>query len=141
MIQVKGNTPDLLRKALSQLPVDLVMTGDYQPAERKFGLSRKMLEMCLELGFLISVLECSPLVLRDLDLLRDIEQRAPSAVFFSLISSSDSPTYGRVRQMKNLVPRMERRFAALAGASASYASSTASLTACRARSSLATSEP
>ena len=82
MIQVKGNAPDLLCKALRRLLVDLVMTGDYQPAERKFGLSRKMLEICLELGFPISVLGRSPLVLRDLDLLRDIEHRAPSVVFF-----------------------------------------------------------
>jgi DNA repair photolyase len=41
-IQVKENAPELLRRALSRLPVDLVMTGDYQAAERKFGLSRKM---------------------------------------------------------------------------------------------------
>ena len=50
-IQVKENAPDLLRRALSRAPVDLVGTGDYQPAERKYGLSRKMLEVCLDLGF------------------------------------------------------------------------------------------
>jgi DNA repair photolyase len=110
---VKENAPELLRRALSRLPVDLVMTGDYQAAEKKFEVSRRMLEVCLELGFPVSVLERSPLVLRDLDLLREINQQAPSVVFFSLISAPDSPTYERVRQMENLAPRMEQRYAAM----------------------------
>ncbi len=113
VIQAKENAPDLLRRALSRLPIELVMTGDYQAAERKFGLSRQMVEVCLELGFPVSVLERSPLVLRDLDLIEEINQRAPSVVFFSIISSPDSPTYERVRQMEALAPRMEKRFAAM----------------------------
>lgn len=113
VIHVKENAPELLRRAVSRLPVDVVMTGDYQPAEKKFGVSRKMLEVCLELGFPVSVLERSPLVLRDLDLLKEINQRAPSVVFFSLISAPDSPTYERVREMENLAPRMEKRYAAM----------------------------
>ena len=113
VIQVKENAPELLRRALSRLPIDLLMTGDYQPAERKFGLSRKMLRACLELGFPVLVLERSPLVLRDLDLLKEINQRAPSVVFFSLISAPDSPTYERVRQMEALAPAMEKRYAAM----------------------------
>jgi len=57
----------------------VVITGDYQPAEKKFEVSRRMLEVCLELGFPVSVLERSPLVLRDLDLINDINARAPPA--------------------------------------------------------------
>lgn len=113
VIQVKENAPELLRRALSRVPVGVVGTGDYQPAERTFGLSRQMLQVCLELGFPVSVLERSPLVLRDLDLLKEINQRAASVVFFSLISSPDSPTYARVRQMEHLAPRMEKRYAAM----------------------------
>ena len=113
VIKVKENAPELLRKALSRLPVDVVITGDYQPAEKKFEISRRMLEVCLDLGFPVSVLERSPLVLRDLDLLKEINQRAPSVVFFSMISAPDSPTYERVRQMEHLAPRMEKRYAAM----------------------------
>ena len=113
VIHVKENAPDPLRKALSRLPVDLVMTGDYQAAERKFGLSRKMLEVCLELGFPVSVLSRSPLVLRDLDLLQAINQKAVAVAMFSIISSPDSPGYERVRQMENLAPTAEKRFAAM----------------------------
>ncbi len=112
-IQVKENAPELLRRALSRVPVDLVMTGDYQPAERKFEISRKMLRVCLELGFPVSVLERSPLVLRDLDLLEEINDRAVAVVFFSIISTPDSPGYERVRQLENLAPAMEKRFAAM----------------------------
>lgn len=113
VIKAKGNAPELLRRALSRLPLDVVITGDYQPAEEKFKLSRRMLEVCLELGFPVSVLERSPLVLRDLDLLREINQRAPSVVFFSMISAPDSPAYERVREMENLAPKMEKRYAAM----------------------------
>ena len=69
--------------------------------------------MCLELGFPVSILERSPLVLRDLDLIKEINQRAPSVVFFSMISAPDSPTYERVRQMENLTPPMAKRYAAM----------------------------
>ncbi|MBN1656873.1 MAG: hypothetical protein JXA93_00655, partial [Anaerolineae bacterium] len=113
VVQVKENAPELLRKALSRVPVDMVATGDYQAAEKKFEVSRRILEVCLELGFPVSVLERSPLILRDLDLLKEINQRASSVVFFSMISAPGSPTYERVRQMENLAPKMERRYAAM----------------------------
>jgi len=113
VIHVKENAPDLLRRALRRLPVDLVMTGDYQAAEVKFGLSRKMLEVCLELGFPVSILSRSPLVLRDLDLLQAINEKAVAVVMFSIISTPDSPGYERVRQMENLAPPPEKRFAAM----------------------------
>jgi DNA repair photolyase len=113
VIKVKENAPELLRKALSRVPMDMVATGDYQPAEKKFEVSRRMLEVCLELGFPVSVLERSPLVLRDLDLIKEINAQAPSVVFFSVISAPDSPTYERVRELENLAPRMERRYAAM----------------------------
>jgi DNA repair photolyase len=64
VIKVKENALDLLRKALSRVPVQVIATGDYQAAEKKFGVSRRMLEVCLDLGFPVSVLERSPLVLR-----------------------------------------------------------------------------
>jgi hypothetical protein len=34
-IEVKENAPDLPRQALSRAPVDVVGTGDYQPAEAR----------------------------------------------------------------------------------------------------------
>jgi DNA repair photolyase len=113
VVKIKENAPELLRKALSRLPVDLVFTADYQPAERKFGLSRRMLEVCHDLGFPVFVLERSPTVLRDLDLLQAINQRAPSVVSFSVIGAPDSPNYDKICQMEHLSPPSAKRFAAM----------------------------
>jgi DNA repair photolyase len=113
VIQVKENAPDLLHRALSRAPVDVVGTGDYQAAERKFGLSRRMLEVCLELGFPVSVLERSPLVLRDLDLLQEISWRARAVMMWSIIYTPDSAHRDRLRQMEQLAPPPEKRFAAM----------------------------
>ena len=72
VIKVKENAPILLRKALNKVSKGMIAVGDYQPAEKKFKISRKMLEVCLELDFPVFILERSPLVLRDLDLIRKI---------------------------------------------------------------------
>jgi DNA repair photolyase len=113
VIQVKENAPELLRRALRRVPVDIVGTGDYQAAERKFGLSRQMLQVCMELGFPVLVLERSPLVLRDLDLLQEINARARAVVLFSIIHTPDSAQRERLRQMEGLAPQPEKRFAAM----------------------------
>ncbi len=113
VIKVKENAAELLRAALRKAEVDAVFTGDYQPVERKFQLSRKMLEVCYELGFPVFILERSPAVLRDLDLIQAIHQRARAVVAFSIISAPDSPTYARVCEMEHLAPPAEKRFAAM----------------------------
>ncbi len=112
-IKVKENAAELLRKALSRKPVDIVFTGDYQPAEKKFGISRQMLEVCRDLGFPVFDLERSPLVLRDLDLLQEINAKAPSVVAFSIISTPDSPNHTIASQMEHLAPPVEKRFEAM----------------------------
>ena len=113
LIKVKENAPKLLRKVLSRLPVDMVFTGDYQLLERKYKLSRQMLEVCLELGFPVFVLTRSPLVLRDLDLLQEINQRARAVVAFSIIATPESAAYASVSKLEGLAPRAEKRFAAM----------------------------
>ena len=117
LIKVKQNAPDLLRKALvaaqRRAQIDPIFTGDYQPAERKFEISRRMLEVCLETGFPVFILERSPLVLRDLELIKDIHQRARAVVAFSIITTPVSPHYARVRQIEHLAPPAEKRFAAM----------------------------
>jgi DNA repair photolyase len=97
VLKVKKNAPEVLRRGLACTPVDMVATGDYQAAENALEVSRRMLEVCLELGFPVSVLERSPLVVRDLELIKETNVRAPSVVFLSMISAPDSPSYGRVR--------------------------------------------
>jgi DNA repair photolyase len=113
LITIKENAPQLLRKALSRVPVDMVFTADYQPAERKFKLSRQMLEVCHELGFPVFVLTRSPLVTRDLDLLQSINQRTNAVVAFSIIATPESSGYASVSKLEGLAPKAERRFAAM----------------------------
>jgi len=113
VIKVKENAADLLRKELRRAPVDAVFTGDYQPLERRFGISRQMLEVCYDLGFPVFVLERSPLVLRDLDLLTAIHNRARAIVAFSAIYTPDSPRAERIHQMEYLAPTPDKRFAAM----------------------------
>jgi DNA repair photolyase len=67
----------------------MVATGDYQPAKRKLGLSRQMLEACLELGFPVFVLERSPLVLRDLDLLQATNELARVVMIWTIIQHGE----------------------------------------------------
>jgi DNA repair photolyase len=112
-IHIKENAPDLLRKALSRTPIDLICVGDYQPAERKFRLTRRMLEVCSELNFPVFILTRSPLVVRDLDLLREIDQKARAVVLFSAISTPDSVYYHDVARLERLSPAVEKRFYAM----------------------------
>ena len=113
LIKIKENAPQLLRKALGRVPMDMVFTGDYQPAERKFKISRHMLEVCLELEFPVFVLTRSPLVLRDLELFKAINQHSRAVVAFSIISTPDSPDNLHTSQMEGLAPTAEKRFKAM----------------------------
>ena len=113
LIRVKENGAELLRKALQRTPVDVVMTGDYQPAEHTFQISRQMLEVCCELRFPVFILERSPLVLRDLDVLQQINKRASSIVAFSIIHTKASPLYVQIRDLENFAPVPEMRFKAM----------------------------
>jgi len=113
VIKIKENAPELLRRALKNAPLDAIFTGDYQPVERKFEMSRRMLEVCLETGFPVFVLERNPGILRDLDLLKDIHEKARAVVAFSIISTPDSKNYERVCQMEHLAPPAKKRFEAM----------------------------
>ena len=112
-IKVKENAPTLLRKALIRAKTDLIFIGDYQPAERKFELSRQMLEVCREHHFPVFILERSPLVLRDLELLQDIESRARAVVAFSIIHTQNSSNYAKISQIESLAPPPKKRFEAM----------------------------
>lgn len=80
-------------------PVDQVFTGDYQAAERKFGVPCPMLQICLDLGFPVSVLGRSPLILRNLDLLKEINQRARMLMMCCIIYTPDSVYRSVLRQV------------------------------------------
>lgn len=113
LIRIKEDAPEMLRRELTRVPRDVISLGDYQPAERRFQLSRRMLEVALDLSFPVFVLERSDLVLRDLDLIVAIGERAAACVLFSAIATPESPHYGWITALENLAPVAERRFAAM----------------------------
>lgn len=87
LIQVKVNAVDLLREELSRLDVDVISAGDWQqPAEDRYRLSRGMLEISHQLGFPLFIVERSPLLARDLDLLVEINNQSWVGVVLSISS-------------------------------------------------------
>src|SRR6202022_890707 len=82
-IFVKRMAAEVLSRTLSRTPIgdDSIAIGTatdpYQPAERKFGLTRSMLEVFAQLaGLNLSITTKSALVVRDLDLLSAINSRS-----------------------------------------------------------------
>jgi DNA repair photolyase len=85
-IYAKAGTPDLLRRELRKIDhSDHIALGTatdpYQPAERRFGRTRALLEVFAEQkGWHISITTKSDLVTRDLDLLREVARRNVLAI-------------------------------------------------------------
>ena len=109
IIKVKRNAPELLRKELAKVRKDVLATADYQPAEKKFGLSRKMLEVVRDLGFPVHVVEKSDLVLKDLDVLKEINDKAWVCVSFSFSTVDEDVS----RIFEPVAPPPERRLMAM----------------------------
>ncbi|MBI3051677.1 hypothetical protein HYY74_04435 [Candidatus Woesearchaeota archaeon] len=83
-ITVKINAAELLDKELAEVPPDIIHTTDYQPIEARYRLSRKMLEVCLKHRFPVIIVAKSPLVLRDMDIIKKISDQTWACVAFSI---------------------------------------------------------
>lgn len=94
-VAVKANAPELLDQALrrKRSPV-VVSTGamcdPYIPPEAELQLTRRCLEVVLRHGCGATVQTKSDLVLRDLELLRQIHERAPASVQMTLTTADDA---------------------------------------------------
>jgi DNA repair photolyase len=91
-ILIKSGAPGLFRaflnkKSWSGDTISLSGNTDcYQPAERKFKLTRQLLEIALEYRQPISIITKNSLVLRDLDILKDMAAMQLCAVYVSINS-------------------------------------------------------
>jgi len=79
-VDVKVNAPELLAREVAKKKVGRVwisgVCDPYQPLERKYRLTRRCLDVLVENGWPVTVQTKSPLVLRDIDILKraaDIE--------------------------------------------------------------------
>lgn len=85
-------------------------TDPYQPAERRYGLTRSLLEvLAARSGLSLSVTTKSDLVTRDVDLLARIAER--SALHVNLTITT--PHYTLSRRLEPRAPRPDRRLAAV----------------------------
>ncbi|HVV03746.1 MAG TPA: PA0069 family radical SAM protein [Puia sp.] len=91
-IIVKKNAPELLRKFLMNpkwecLPISLSGNTDcYQPAEKKFGITRQLLEVCSEFNQPVGMITKNAGILRDKDILADMARRRLVSILVSITS-------------------------------------------------------
>jgi len=110
LIQVKTNGVELLRKELAGLECEVISCGDWQrPAEDRYRLSRGMLEVVRDLGFPLFIVERSPLLTRDLDLLVEINCQAWVGVAYSI--STVDPVLKQAFEPRS--PGVKRRLRAI----------------------------
>lgn len=112
-VLVKVNAIELLDKELSRKRVKGTigfgsMNDAYMPLEASFQLTRRALEVIARRQFPVHLLTKSDLVLRDLDLLKEIN-RVYAAVSFSITTADDSLG----RQVEPGAAPVSRRFAAM----------------------------
>ena len=110
LIQVKTNAVEQLRGEMFGLEKEIISVGDWQqPAETRYRLSRGMLEVVLEYQFPLFIVERSPLLTRDLDLLVEINRASHAGVLYSI--SSLDPELKRAFEPRS--PGVKRRLLAM----------------------------
>ena len=121
-IFVKREAPDVVGLTLrpSRLQGHSILIGTatdpYQPAERRFQLTRRVLERLAQFhGLRIGLITKSPLVARDVDVLRRLAERNDVTVHCSLIAV-DVALLRRIEPRSPTPPVRLRALARLAGA-------------------------
>lgn len=110
-IVVKVNAPALLRKELRKKSLQgeamsfSFTTDPYLPLEASYELTRKCLEACRDFGNPVGIVTKSPLVTRDLDILKSMD----ATVYFSI----PFLTVEKSRIFEPFAPKPEVRFEAM----------------------------
>ncbi len=115
-IEVKENSLELLKKELIKRPKSMIgtgaMTDPYVPLEKQLEYVRKSLELIYKYGFGFTCITKSDLVLRDLELLKKINEKSRVVIQMTLTTADDDlcsilepnvcPTSRRVEVLKTL---------------------------------------
>lgn len=94
-ILYKPDAPALLEKHFHKknyIPKPISFSGNtdcYQPAERKFKLTRQLLEVCLKYKHPLTIITKNSLLLRDLDLLKELQKDNLVAVALSITTLNE----------------------------------------------------
>lgn len=115
LVVVKVNAPELLRAELrrrgwrrEQIALSGV-TDCYQPLETRYRLTRQCLEACLEVANPVGIVTKSPLILRDKDLLAELDRRSSVSILFSIAFADDR----LARRIESNAPPPGQRFEAM----------------------------
>ncbi|MFN3649583.1 MAG: radical SAM protein [Armatimonadota bacterium] len=113
---VKRGAPEALRSDLARMDLDGkwiaigTATDPYQPAERRYGVTRSLLELfARRRGMRLSITTKSDLVTRDLDLL----QRIAAANEIEVNVTVTTPHHALSRRIEPRAPRPDRRLGAV----------------------------
>lgn len=94
-IIVKKNAPELLRKFLMNpkwecLPIGMSGNTDcYQPAEKKFRITRQLLEICNEFNQPVGIITKNAGILRDKELLKEMGSKGIVSVLLSVTTFNE----------------------------------------------------
>ena len=113
-IMVKINFPEVLVRDMAALKtkgeITIGTTADaYQPAEAKYGLTRKILEIIKENNYPFSVSTKSDIIVRDLDLISEIAKKNWVYIEYSMNTLDEK----LARQLEPGAPSPQRRLAAM----------------------------
>jgi DNA repair photolyase len=95
-IIVKQNAAQLLEETFDNkkwVPSVISLSGNtdcYQPLEKKFRLTRSLLEVCLKYRNPVGIITKNQLILRDLDLLKELAAHQLVTVFVTITSLDES---------------------------------------------------
>ncbi|MDX2195236.1 MAG: PA0069 family radical SAM protein [Cytophagales bacterium] len=95
-IMVKKNAPELFEKAISAnswVPQPISLSGNtdcYQPAERKYELTRKILQICLKYRHPVGIITKNALILRDIDILSELAKLQLVCVYISVTTLDEA---------------------------------------------------
>lgn len=96
MIFVKTNLPEVLRRELTrptwarETVAIGTATDPYQPIEGHYRLTRRCLEICAETATPVAITTKGPMVVRDIDVLRDVARQAEVRVHMSVASVDEA---------------------------------------------------
>jgi DNA repair photolyase len=95
VILVKKNAPELLEEAFNKKswyvqPITISGNTDcYQPCEREYGITRRLMEIMLKYKHPVGIITKNSLIIRDLDILKELAKLDLVAVNISLTSLNE----------------------------------------------------
>jgi len=113
-VAIKKDAQSKFSVELDSLEKDVITIGDYQPIEVDLEEIRAMLEIAEKKDFPIHINEKSPLVVRDLDIIKKISDNSWAAVSMSITNSTKHPKTGDdLKLFEKDTPTAGERFQAM----------------------------